>query len=72
MKHVCDTAERYKKWVEKEIEVNAQIYAKCQDDLFMFKDQSRRIRAVLRIPRLCREFHDMITIDKMSEYQSLE
>ncbi len=68
MKHVCDTTEKYKEWTEKEIELNAQIYAKCQDDLFMFKDQSRRIRAVLRIPRLCREFHDMITIDKMSEY----
>ena len=38
----------------------------------MFKHQSRRIRAVLRIPRLCREFHEMVTKEKMSEFKSLE
>lgn len=38
----------------------------------MFTANSKKMKAVLRLPRLCKQYHDLIREEKMPEFESLE
>ena len=43
-----------------------------QRDLSIFKENSRKLRAVLRVPRLSTEYHNLIKQDHMPELKVLD
>jgi len=38
----------------------------------MYKENARRMRAVLRVPRLCKLYHDQVRQDNMEEFDPLD
>lgn len=38
----------------------------------MFKESTKQMRSVLRIPRLCKQFHDKVREGNMDEFKSLD
>jgi hypothetical protein len=46
--------------------------AKLENKCRLYREGGKKLRAVLRIPRLTRMYHDLIRVDGKDEFESLD
>lgn len=61
-----------KKYNQHDNDITARIADILDGQVKMYKENARRMRAVLRVPRLCKMYHDQVRQDQMDEFQCLD
>jgi hypothetical protein len=69
---IHDFHSQYVEYAEMEIKLVTQICEKLEEQNMVFKENAKKMRAVLRIPRLCNEFHENLKVSKNPEFNILE
>jgi len=54
-----------------EIQIKDGVIKNLEDRVELFKANCKSMRAVLRVPRLAREFHDLMAAGNLSEFDCL-
>lgn len=67
-----DRAQAFRQFVHLELSAKDAIIQKLEEQVELFKENVRRMRAVLRVPRLCTMYHDMIRRAEMPEFDCLD
>lgn len=52
---------KYRAYVTRELELHNKIRAGLEEQVRAYRDNVRRMKAVLRVPRLCRQYHDRMS-----------
>ena len=72
LKKVCDSYTTYRKYINVEEQVHESTKDYLENQVTKYKENVRNMRAILRIPRLCKLYHDRVRADKMKEFKILE
>ena len=65
IKRLNDVFDTFKEYTSHEYRLKDVILEKLENQALVFKENARRMRAVLRVPRLTKLYHDMIREEKM-------
>ena len=72
IKRLNDVFDTYKECVAVEYKLKDAIIDKLDTSVTIFKENGRRMRAVLRVPRLTKQYHDMVRGEEMAEFACLD
>jgi len=72
IKRLNDVFDTYKECVGMEYQLKDAIIDKLDTSVTIFKENGRRMRAVLRVPRLTKQYHDMVRGEEMAEFACLD
>jgi hypothetical protein len=69
---LCDVSKWEKRYNEWELRVKDEIIKNLEYKLKVLESNSKKMRAVLRVPRMSKQFHDMTRIENMPEFECIE
>ena len=72
LRRVIDEGNRYKEYADYEQQVLEVCVGKLETKCKLYREGGKKLRAVLRIPRLTRLYHDLIRRDGRDEFESLD
>lgn len=72
IKRLCEVQSDQKEFGKMELKVKDAVISKLERRLELFTDNSRKMKAVLRVPRLTKQFHDLMAPGNLAEFDCLE
>jgi DNA repair ATPase RecN len=72
LRRTIDESARYREYADFEQQVLEACVTKLQGKCKLYREGGKKLRAVLRIPRLTRLYHDLIRRDGLDEFASLD
>ena len=60
-------SKQFKNFVEAEIQVHIVIKERLTIEVNKFKKATHKMRSILRVPRLCKDFHDLLADPMVSD-----
>ena len=72
IKRLCEVQSDQKEFAKMELKVKDAVIMKLERRLELFNDNSRKMKAVLRVPRLTKQFHDLMAPGNLAEFDCLE
>lgn len=72
IQRLCDHENDYKQYAEFELNVKDAIILTYKTRLELLQGNAKKMKAVLRVPRLTKQYHDMTRDHHLPEFDSIE
>ena len=72
IKRLIDIRQNREKIAKIELKIKDATIVNLENRLDLFTDNSKKMKAILRVPRLTKQFHDKLGEGKLSEFACLE
>ena len=59
--------ENYRKWIDMQDLLHEKVIDAYENEMDVFKIEAKKMRAILRVPRLCKMYHDQLAGPQMTE-----